>query len=60
MAPIAAGVIDGDNVIHFVELVKQPTLAATHRVPPVHAGPKFTVALVVVPVTVASPDIVHS
>ena len=44
---------------HFAGLVKQPTLDETQSVPLVQVGPKFTVTLLVVPLTVASPVIDH-
>lgn len=46
-------------VMHLGALVKQLVCADTHNVPLVNAGPKFTVTLVPVPLTVASPVIVH-
>lgn len=42
---------------HFDGELKQGVCALTHSVPPVHAGPKFTVTLVPLPLTVASPEI---
>lgn len=44
---------------HLDGELKHGVCALTQSVPPVHEGPKFTVTLVPLPFTVASPEIVH-